>query len=388
MNETSTVFGSYRLFCNYIEIFFSVANSELLSLFGNKAGPYMQAMHFAFAVGGIVSPLVMAPFLAVENNADYGYPNTTSQYTKTNVSKYVDIYSNNRSIMLQNLSNVVFNQKTSKVYIPYSISGILAFTSALSFIFVYLKSRRLFRNKTVRQKTIRNVRQLTRFTKLFILFIFSIIFLLYTAMEDTVGAFVTTFCVEQMGMTKTEGSYVTSFFWSFFAFGRLTGILAGKLLRSIPLVAIYSTSLMLSFVLLALAPFINSQATVWVSTAFTGLAMSILFPVLFTWTEEDFLLVNGKIASLFIVMSTAGSIASPAALGYLIEEVSSMWYAYILLGESIGVVIFFAIAVLLKKKLPQLKDTPLPDTDICTFADIKSKSDREEHSENDSCVSK
>jgi hypothetical protein len=54
--------------------------------------------------------------------------------------------------------------------------------------------------------------------------------------------------------------------------------------------------------------------------------------------------------------STAGSIASPAALGYLIEEVSPMWYAYILLGESIGVTFFFAIAVLLKKRLPQLQD--------------------------------
>jgi MFS family permease len=84
--------------------------------------------------------------------------------------------------------------------------------------------------------------------------------------------------------------------------------------------------------------------------------MSILFPTLFTWTEEDFLLVTGKIASLFIMTSTAGSIASPAALGYLIEEVSPMWYAYILLGESIGVTFFFAIAALLKKRLPQLQD--------------------------------
>ena len=338
-----------------------MANSELLRLFGNQVSSYMQAMHFAFAVGGIVSPLATAPFLADEyshvTTLNSSYPSIshelilTTEGSELNKSGY-DVHNNSQPFV----STLSRNSESLELFIPYTMSGLLAFSSSVSFLIVYIKSRKFRKKIEIRTEIERNERKLTAITKIVVLSILSIIFLLYTAIEDTVGAYVATFCVRQMKMSKQQASYVTALFWALFAFGRLSGILIGIVVRSIPLVGIYSVLLMISFLLLSFASSFDSQVIVWVSTAITGFAMSILFPTLFTWTEEDFLLVTGKIASLFIMTSTAGSIASPAALGYLIEEVSPMWYAYILLGESIGVTFFFAIAILLKKRLPQLQD--------------------------------
>ncbi|XP_052094403.1 sodium-dependent glucose transporter 1B-like [Mytilus californianus] len=336
----------------------TVANSELLSLFGNQVSPYMQAMHFAFAAGGIASPLVTAPFLTeqYDNGVNSSMINQTSLVMQTENVRTDNISFHMNNITTVNRSTTFHTQKNSLIYIPYTISGVLAMSSSVSFLIVYIKSRRLAKRHTDEVNIDRNERRLSFPVKLVILTIMSIIFLLYTAMEDTIGAYVATFCVEQMNMTKEEGSYVTAVFWTFFAFGRLSGIPISNIVKSIPLIGIYSFILVISFLLLSFSPMINSPVTVWISNAVTGFAMSILFPTLFTWAEEDFLLVTGKIASLFIMTSTLGSIASPAALGYLIEEVSPMWYSYILLGESVGVIIFFVIAILLKKKLPQLND--------------------------------
>lgn len=345
----------------------TVANSELLSLFGNQVSPYMQAMHFAFAAGGIVSPLATAPFLADEYDISTNASYITGQYYQNlNVTagengSYVVEYtfhnqsSNTSRVFVSAISNVT---GVSRLYIPYTLSGMLAVSSGVTFIVVYVKSKRRTKKPQNQTEIVRNERKLHVVTKIVILVIMCIIFLLYTAMEDTIGGYLATFCVEQMKMSKQESSYVTATFWALFAFGRLSGILIGKILRSVPLVALYSFGLMLSFLMLSFAPVINSTAVIWVSTSVTGFAMSVLFPTLFTWTEEDFLLVTGRIASLFIMTSTAGAILSPAALGYLIEEVSPMWYAYILLGESIGVIVFFIVAVILKKRLPQLQDAP------------------------------
>jgi hypothetical protein len=43
---------------------FKGANAYVMSFWGEKAGPYMQGLHFCFSMGGIVSPLATEPFLA------------------------------------------------------------------------------------------------------------------------------------------------------------------------------------------------------------------------------------------------------------------------------------------------------------------------------------
>ena len=195
---------------------FSVGNAELLRLFGHLVSPYMQAMHFWFAVGGIVSPLVTAPFLTGEH-CDLSNITTSSGPTvyvgTDHFHLYVHNYSN--SEMKNNtestiLTTTICGPEDSNIFIPFTLSGIIAISSSVSFLALYNQSKK--RLKTTRSQTEiqRNERLLKLSTKIMILSTISAIFLLYTAMEDIVGAYVATFSVEQMNMTKTEASYVTA----------------------------------------------------------------------------------------------------------------------------------------------------------------------------------
>jgi fucose permease len=53
------------MFCIYIlYVLILAANADIALVWKQKAGPYLQAMQFAFSVGAIISPLVAEPFLA------------------------------------------------------------------------------------------------------------------------------------------------------------------------------------------------------------------------------------------------------------------------------------------------------------------------------------
>jgi FHS family Na+ dependent glucose MFS transporter 1 len=45
-------------------------NADLVSLWDEEGRPYMQALHFCFGFGGIISPLVTEPFLAQKECLD------------------------------------------------------------------------------------------------------------------------------------------------------------------------------------------------------------------------------------------------------------------------------------------------------------------------------
>ena len=51
---------------NIIYIYVSIlgGNANMMSLWGGKGGSYMQALHFCFGIGGILSPVATEPFLA------------------------------------------------------------------------------------------------------------------------------------------------------------------------------------------------------------------------------------------------------------------------------------------------------------------------------------
>ena len=47
---------------------FTVCNAEIVFTWGDEGRAYMQALHFCFAMGGILSPMATAPFLAPKHN--------------------------------------------------------------------------------------------------------------------------------------------------------------------------------------------------------------------------------------------------------------------------------------------------------------------------------
>ncbi|XP_077869054.1 sodium-dependent glucose transporter 1A-like [Saccoglossus kowalevskii] len=253
------------------------ANVVGVNLWKNKSGSYMQALHFIFAVGATISPMIAGPFLTspphqsdlvVNSSYDVSMtmqPSTsvikmntkiegkllpTTRYTfgdgddilrvlletttpivETNNEFERDI-ENATSAKEENYhtnytfdngiiySNDIITQKSyiSQLWIPYTIIALYNFTVAVSFCMLFCKGSRNLRIRKERplycDANNRGRRKQTRRFRFTLLGLLVIFFGLYAGQEVVFGNFVYTYAMgSPHGFTTQTASYLNSLFW-------------------------------------------------------------------------------------------------------------------------------------------------------------------------------
>lgn len=395
----------------------AVGNAELVYVWGDTGRSFMQTLHFCFAFGGIMSPLATAPFLAPRREPRYIYSvsNETSiipvvnnslshlnpsENLVSNSAPYTNIdYSNglpynNELTYRSGLSNVSLFvnqtlQKTvsgvewirpqhSMIYVAYFISSCLALSAALPFLITYCRSKNTNFSPCLQKPANKTEREMTFTSKVMMLLNLCFLIGTYSAIEDTFAGFLTTFCVEQMDWTKTQGSFATSIYWASFGCGRFIGIILVKFCSPVRMITMYSTLLILSFVGLFITSYAMYDGGVWICSSLAGFAMSIIFPTIFSWTEAEVLRVTGRIASLFLIGSSSGTMVNPIILGFLMDELTPMWFCYLLLGESLLLFVLFIAALFLSKHIKNSQYTAYRDVVIEIKSDEEDQEDEDE----------
>ncbi|XP_069110997.1 sodium-dependent glucose transporter 1B-like [Argopecten irradians] len=401
----------------------AVCNAETVYIWGDEGRSFMQALHFSFAMGGILAPMATAPFLVDDpeirnitmmkkllrktrsllgNDSFYYYDTFTSPLGLTtqsinstldiityNVTSFVNTSAQTSGLsmlaneqlnttltpVLETIATSVVNMAsvtapsilnstpailnaTSSVFtLPFelpeepsqlwkacSITSAMGLTASIPFFIMRLKRTKLHMAGG-RKDEEKLLRILPLSTKALILFNMSLLLGMYSAIEDTFAGFLTTFCVKQMKWTKAMGSFTTSVYWASFGGGRFVGIFLVKMCDPVRIITLYSTLLVLSFVGLYCTSTGQFDGGVWVCAFLGGFALSVIFPTIFTWTEAELLPVTGKIASIFLIASSSGTMVNPIVLGYLMDSLTPMWFCYLLLGESIAMYVLFLSAL-------------------------------------------
>lgn len=332
----------------------------MISTWGSEEHSFMHIMHFVFAIGGIVSPLVTAPFLLEEDDArrgehsilynasDSDFRNNTSEillYNDSNSSNIIDV---TVSTIARYTSD--YKPEDTKIYIPYCILATVMLSSAVFLLVMFIRERRrksIPAETNLQDASKRISMELPFGFKFLVLFCLCLFLGLYCTVEDTFTSFLTTFCVKHMGWSKAQASSVTSMFWASFGLGRFLGIWLIKCILAENMVCIFTVAIGVVFAVLLTFAYFLIDAGIWVCAVCAGVAMSIIFPTTFCWTEEKLLPVSGKIASLFLISASLGSMINPIVLGHLMGELSPMWFTYLLFGESVVlIVLVFVILVL------------------------------------------
>ena len=252
----------------------------------------------------------------------------------------------------------------SKIYIAYFISSGLALSAALPFFITYCRSKKTNFSACHLKPADKTEREMTCTSRVMILLNLCVLIGTYSAIEDTFAGFLTTFCVEQMDWTKTNGSFATSIYWASFGCGRFIGIILVKFCSPVRMITMYCFLLIVSCVGLFFTSYGTYDGGVWICASLAGLAMSIIFPTIFTWTEAEVLRVTGKVASLFLIGSSSGTMVNPIVLGFLMDELTPMWFCYLLLGESVLLFILFMSALLLSNHIKNSQYTAYKDVVI------------------------
>lgn len=345
--------------------FFTVCNAEIVYTWGEEGRAYMQALHFCFAMGGIISPMATAPFLAPKHNTfflsktpvDFYIPeaNFDTVTVAVNGTKAApDVKVTLDSVLNVSVTkNITYITKLiphpppeSRIYIAYLLSAFLASTAAVYFFVLYRKSiTRKPKKLKKRQKTEEPLSKVLPLkSKIIAIFIMMCIMGCYSAIEDTFAGFLATFCVKQMDWSKSAGSFATSLYWAAFGVGRFCGIFIVRFLTPVRMICMYSGLLIVAFTGLFLTSNEGYDAGVWVCATLAGFALSIIFPTMFIWTEEELLTITGKVASLFLIASSSGTMVNPIVLGTLMDKLTPMWFCYLLFTESVLLLVFYLIA--------------------------------------------
>ncbi|KAK3588132.1 hypothetical protein CHS0354_012188 [Potamilus streckersoni] len=329
-----------------------VGSKLIMDMWETDGAPYIQAIHFAFALGGIISPQIIEPFLTAPT-----LENFTDKFTLSHV-----IHSNNVSYLTSNnsLSNDDSSNGTESDFIHLSLDGQVTYvqygyliTSSLvalcsiPLLVSFFKQTEKLSGSTNEDKITKkdDAVNISLRLKIPVLILISIIFHCYVGMESSFANYLMTFCLRRLKWSKEKGSAASSLYWVGFCVGRFLGIFLARVLQSTTIMVTFSIMIMLSFIGLLLGSMFYLQPVVLVFSTFVGFAFSPIFASVFSWTEERFPPVSGRIISLFLLSSSTGGATVPIYLGYLMEHYTAMSFVYVMSGLSIFY--FFIIIVVL-----------------------------------------
>ncbi|XP_060565973.1 sodium-dependent glucose transporter 1A-like [Ruditapes philippinarum] len=350
-------------------------NAEIVNIWGADAAPYMQAIHFCFSIGGAIAPFIAEPFLATQiesstNDSTISVENSSLEYKHTHES--VHLLNSSLGLHVQENSSVLLgvtaeeNVTGTKVHAfgetsvqySYLITGILTLITVIPFsMMLCLRPKDVAKTEAVTEKRDpTNFKELPLPVRVVILTCLSLLIIIYCGTDDTYAGFLMTFVLTELHWTKSEGSLASSLHWACFGVARLGCIFLVRFVKTSKLMIIFGILAVLSFTGLLLSTLYGIKPLIWIFIGCPGISLSFIFPAMFTWTNENIVVVSGKMSAMFLMSASTGVMLFPLLFGYTMERFSPRWFIYLLLGQSISWILLFICTVLLTKCL--LK--PLP----------------------------
>ena len=298
----------------------------LLRLWSVKSPPYTQALHFAFASGSFVAPILAKPFLTT-------LPSNTSADAALR-----ECTANGRSSA--NVSDVCGVNYTPNFQYSFWISAILLFVSSLGYFYFRLAVR-LCPSKVDRTKKLglgnndgdeSNESQEDKrkyhtksytFQLLSLLFVF---YFCYNAIEVTYGEYIASYAVCRMGFSKGKAAVLTSVFWALFALSSGGSVLLAAC--KLPPGGLLLVEIIGSITaVIVLSVFLSSEVMLWIGTAVLGASIASMFPTMISWVEQ-YIELTGKRAAVFVVGSSCGEMVLPLVTGRLFTTYDPAFVIY------------------------------------------------------------
>ena len=330
---------------SFYKTLFSGGHTFLFSIWKTEVHTYVQVMYFLFASGGLLVPLLTTPFLW-QPPANTDPPWSPVDYNGTdmgNYSSYNLTESANHTSCMNCTVEPLSIVPTTNVHYSFLISGIICTLASIPFLIMFIRMGNHRYPEETRDTGEEKGHSKYKFKFVIAVILLTLLFGVITGWIDSFAGFMMSFSIRHLKWAKSAGSLATTMFWVAYAIGNFLCIFlvqcfrTGTLLFSYFIISIVGTSaLIASGIYMAFAP-------VWISVLLTGFSMSIMWPGVFTWTEETVTPVNGKIASLFLVAGAVGFMVNPLAVGYTMDNLHNLWYTYCHFGEAIFLTVIFVI---------------------------------------------
>ena len=286
---------------------------------GYNVSPYLQALHGAFGIGALFSPLIIAPFLRPSSSTDqwhYAYWLVGLLHIPNVI--WILIYAVRDELCRKRTQEVKLENKESVT------EGIVATVEEPA------ASNKLSPKATL------------------ILCLITAFLLLYVGSESAFGAYLHTYASLHLNFNKDTAAYLNSIFWGSFAFGRMCGIPLSIFLSPLQLIFSDLVGSISSLILIFL--FNKSPLILWIGSILYGISVASIYPSAIAYTENH-VSITGKRMSILAIGGASGDAVIPLLIGY---SLNSTWpgrigFVLITLVVAISASLLFGFIVLIVK---------------------------------------
>ncbi|KAI5929718.1 Sodium-dependent glucose transporter 1 [Manis javanica] len=271
-------------------------NVLILAIWGDRGAPPMQALHFSFALGAFVAPLLAKLALGTAASAENG----TAADSGRSALKQSSGAGSGRLLGIPDDMNLLW---------AYAVIGTYIFVVSILFFALFLKKSSWHEKAKISAQRSRRA----EFHKplLCLLFLF---FFFYVGAEVTYGSYIFSFATAHAGMKESEAAGLNSVFWGTFAACRGLAIFFATCLQPGTMVVSSNIGSLGSSLFLVL--FDKSPLCLWIASSVYGASMATTFPSGISWIEQ-YTTIHGKSAAFFVVGAALGEMAIPAVIGIL-----------------------------------------------------------------------
>ncbi|XP_033738385.1 uncharacterized protein LOC117325958 isoform X2 [Pecten maximus] len=333
-----------------------VMTSTAVSIWGATARGrvYLNIFLVSDGAAGLISPIATSPFLlprSIDADKRSDPWNISNNIAKTNMFSMKGNISSTIHNPQSNLTNTEI--PTSNVYIAYALSAGLVFLSTLPFIVMCCKPSTHDTKGRAHEQShyIGNLSVTAKRIQLVNVGLFSTF---YMSVNFVFTGYLPAFCVQHLRWTKIFGAWLTSELFLAMLGGRLFGAYISHFLKPIKLLAFSTVLHVMGQAGLSVSGFFVADEGIWISVCVIGIAWGLMWPSLLSWTNENLISVRGKVTAFIMLMGFLGTLLSPLLFGYMMEEISPIWFCFLNLGYScitvINVIFMFVYTRFLKRK--------------------------------------
>jgi len=240
-------------------------NVNLLWVYQSKVGPYMNALHFCFGIGALLSPLLIHHVMRISDGG---------------------------------------------LSWPFWSLAIVFLPGIFSLLFLDAPQNPE-KGDTPTNSTIGNLR---------LIILLMLLFLLYVAIEGGFGGWIFTYVTKNNLVNETSAAYINSAFWGALTLGRLISIPLARKIKPSRFLLVNFAFAIFSLALILIWP--TNNLIIWVVSVGFGLSLSSAFPTLMAVSETR-LKVTGRVTSLFFIGASLGGLLMPMLLGQIFDYIGS-----------------------------------------------------------------
>ncbi len=272
-------------------------NTLLLWTHGEKAGPFLNGLHFFFGVGSIAAGLLFAQVLSLTGSINWMYWSFAIACLPIAIWLWV------------------LPEPTHQMHSDEKKNAPLPFTPVLFCV---------------------------------------LLFFLYVGLELGFGNWVSTYALTLGLGTTITAAVLNSVFWGSFTLGRLIGVWISSRAQAQTILFIDLLGCAISTIIIMIWK--DSNTALWIGTIGLGVSMASIFPTIIILAGER-MEITGTITGWFLVGSGVGSMLLPWLIGQIFDFTGPQIMTTVLLVDIVGIVI--VLLLFISRHFPPIPESAL-----------------------------